>query len=496
MPQSLKVLFLAAEAYPFVKIGGLGDVAGSLPAALKEVSSSLDNEAGVDIRLVIPFHGAIQRKAYPFRGKASFQVPSVDGPVPAEALTMQMAGIPVYLIAGPPIQADAPVYNPDIAEDGLKFTFFSLAALELARSLNWIPHIVHANDWHTAPALYSLYVHRAEDRFYYNTATVLGLHNLPYLGVGAGPALSLFGLPPATGSSLPDWAQHVPLPLGLLAADHIVAASPTYAREILTPEFGSGLQDFLRKRSGSISGILNGIDEKRWSPENDPLLAANYTQSTLEKKVANKVALQEELGLQIDPEIPFLAMVSRLDHQKGVSLVPSALRQLTGVPWQAVILGTGDPVLEASIRRLETDIPDRVRAAIRFDAALSHRIYAGADMLLIPSRYEPCGLTQMIAMRYGCIPVARAVGGLKDTIRDYRSQASTGFLFQTASPRALANAIRRALRVYSDQNAWRGLQERGMATDFSWKRFARQYLTLYRSLAEAAYQRSISKARL
>jgi starch synthase len=407
----------------------------------------------------------------------------------AEALMLELDGLPVYLIAGPLIPADAPVYTPDAGADGVKFTFFSLAALELARQLDWAPHVVHANDWHTAPAVYALGLRREGDAFYRHTATLLGLHNLPYLGVGAGQALADFGLPPASNSALPEWARDVPLPLGLLSADHIVAASPTYAQEILTPEFGSGLQEFLETRSGRISGILNGLDVERWNPHDDSLLAVNYSVDDLTQRAANKVALQAEFDLQPDLNVPLLAMVTRMDHQKGVDLVPEALRLLVSsrtharLPWQAIILGTGDPGVEAAARQLEVDFPSRVRAALRFDAALSHRLYAGADMLLIPSRYEPCGLTQMIAMRYGCVPVARATGGLRDTIADFdRSADSTGFLFNEPTPEALAGALVRALHTYARPRAWHGLQSRGMRRDFSWARFARQYLELYLSL--------------
>lgn len=481
MKPGLRVLFLAAEADPFIKIGGLADVASSLPAALRRLTSSFGN---VDVRLVLPLHGAIRREAYPLRSLATFDIPHASGPIPAEALTMDLNGLPVYFITGPMIPSDAPVYTPDPGIDGVKFTFFSLAALELARILNWTPHIVHANDWHTAPAIYALSRSREHDPFYYNTATLLSLHNLPYLGVGAGPALAAFGLPPAAGSALPVWAQDMPLPLALLTADHIVAVSPTYAREILTPDFGSGLQDFLRSRAGSISGILNGLDEQRWDPAKDPALKANYSRADLPKRRANKAALQQEFGLTPDPNVPLFAMITRMDHQKGVDLVPPALRQLIDRPWQAIILGTGDKILEADARSLEASYPERVRAAIRFDAGLSRRMYAGADALLIPSRYEPCGLTQMIAMRYGCVPIARATGGLRDTIQDFGvSTESTGFLFSEAAPEALAAALRRAILAYQDPPGWEGLQRRGMAQDLSWRRFAKQYLSLYESLS-------------
>jgi starch synthase len=484
----LRALFLAAEADPLVKIGGLGDVAGSLPLALRALSCSSASSGveQVDVRLALPYYGMIRRGALPVKKLMRFDIPYNGVRVAAEVYQLELSDMPVYLIAGAFVPTDAPVYFSDAYADGLKFTFFSLAALELARRLDWRPHLVHANDWHTAPAVYALGLRRDADPFYRRTSTLLGLHNLPYMGDGAGPAMLEFGLPPASSSALPWWAQDMPLPLGLLSADHIVAVSPTYAREILTPEYGLGLEAFLRKRSDSLSGILNGLDVHHWDPQIDPHLVANYDEQNLALRPSNKVALQAEFGLEQDTRLPLLGMIGRLEQQKGVDLLPEALRLLiatpafAGFPWQLVVLGTGDAALEEEVRRLEGEFPRRIRVAIRFDQELSHRIYAGADLLLIPSRYEPCGLTQMVAMRYGCVPLARATGGLRDTVLDYEaSPDSTGFLFQDATPQALAEAIGRALSLYSRRKSWLALQRRGMRRDFSWRHSACQYLDLY-----------------
>jgi starch synthase len=293
-------------------------------------------------------------------------------------------------------------------------------------------------------------------------------------------ALPGFGLPPAAGSKLPVWAQNMPLPLGLLAADAIVAPSPTYAKEILTPEFGSGLGEFLGSRKDSVYGILNGINTEQWNPQTDQAIQSNYGLDDLDTRRENKAALVREFGLNPDPSIPLLVMITRMDPQKGVDLVPGALRQTTDRLWQAVLLGTGQPHIEKEVKALQAELPSRVQALIRYDAALSHRLYAGADLLLMPSRYEPCGLNQMIAMRYGCVPLARSVGGLSDTIEDYdQSSASNGFLFKAASSEALAGALRRALDVYARPADWRDLQKRGMQQDFSWERSARHYRDVY-----------------
>jgi len=496
-PLPLRVLFLAAEADPFIKVGGLGDVAGSLPRALQKLSIALaapgdiSEESpmpAIDVRLVIPLHGAIDRSRFELRPVASFNVPYVGGDIPAEVFDTDVDGLPVYLISGPPTQADPRVYTGDPQIDGMKYVFFSLAALHLARALGWRPDLIHANDWHTAPAIYARQAQPQQDGVYDGVATLLGVHNLPDLGVGTGAVLNEFGLPPAAGSALPWWAQDMPLPLGLLAADHIVAVSPTYAREILTPEFGSGLHDFLLTRQDTISGILNGIDAEQWNPSSDPHLVTNYNLQNLPARAANKTALQLELGLKPDPTVPLLAMINRMDNQKGVDLALDALRMLASqgsAPWQAILLGTGLPELEETARRMQADYPDRVRAAILFDAALSRRIYAGADALLIPSRYEPCGLAQMIAMRYGCVPIARATGGLRDTILDYDGSNGTGFLFNKPNTAELAATIRRAMEVYSDKRPWRNLQRQGMQQDFSWQRSAGQYFDLYQQTLAA-----------
>lgn len=476
----MRILFLAAEAHPFVKIGGLGDVAGSLPRALKARYPKLD------IRLVIPFHGAIQRMAYDLHSEAIFKVSNTTGEIRAEALSIELDSMPVILLAGPPIPKDQPVYTGDDAIDTYKYTFFSLAALELAKALKWQPDVVHANDWHTAAAVYALSLQRSNGDFFEHTASLLGLHNLPYMGHGAGDALSAFGLPPANDSPLPDWAQNALLPLGLLTADHIVAVSPNYAQEILTTDFGAGLDGFLRTRSDSITGILNGIDTDRIDPLRDPRLPRNFSSDSLEGRIENKLALQNEFELSPNPTIPLISMVSRLEYQKGVDLIPDAFRQIADLEWQAIILGTGDPALELAVYQLETEFPERVRAAIRFDTALSTRLFGGTDITLIPSRYEPCGLTQMIAMRYGCVPVARATGGLVDTIQDNGDTAeNTGFLFEEPTPSALAGALKRAIRYYKKSKNWKMLQQNGMRQDFSWDSSASKYMSLYNKLTKS-----------
>ncbi len=490
MNAALRVLFLAAEADPFFKVGGLGDVAGSLPPILRRM--------GVDIRLVLPLHAGIRLRGYAMQEVCKMEVKSLEGALGVEVYALEQSEFPIYFIAGGLISSESPVYSSDSGVDGLKYTFFSLAGLALCRELNWQPDIVHANDWHTAPAVYSLSVRRKTEPFFSETASVIGVHNLPYQGMGSEGALEHFGLPAATSKSLPGWARKLPLPLGLLTADRIVAVSPSYAQEILTEEYGAGLETLLWKRRRNLTGILNGLDVVHWDPSRDPHLVRNYDLNDLAARRVNKSALQAELGLKEGQRTPLFSLIGRMDHQKGVDLLPEALHRLSGQleavfrDWQMVILGTGNPALEAAMRGLEVDFPGRVRAVTRFDVPLSHRIYAGSDILLIPSRYEPCGMTQMIAMRYGCVPLARATGGLRDTVRDIQQGAdSTGFLFEDATSGELMKALTRAMRVYPNEAIWQALQTRGMRKDFSWEKSAKAYLKLYQELNYAWQNRAV-----
>ncbi len=391
----------------------------------------------------------------------------------------------MYLIDGLPIAKSPAVYSTNNLLDGEKFTFFSLAALDFLKLINWQPDILHAHDWHASPGVYKLSLIRKEDPFYRNTKSLLTVHNLPYLGYGAETALQNYGLPRAHLSPLPDWAEGLPLALGLLTADMINTVSPGYASEMLTAEFGANLEKFLASRSHDMLGIINGLDQEAWNPADDPHLPQNYSSETLSKRAENKIGLLKDLGLPLRPVVPLLAMINRMDNQKGVDLLPDALRQIADLDWQAVILGTGDPQIEQDLKRLDEEFI-QVRTVLKFDGALAHRIYGGSDLILIPSRYEPCGLTQMIGMRYGCVPLARETGGLRDTIIDYQldPQKSNGFLFKSPTADELATSISFALNIYRDQRRWHGLQRRGMKQDFSWEKSARKYMELYLEMME------------
>jgi starch synthase len=263
-----------------------------------------------------------------------------------------------------------------------------------------------------------------------------------------------------------------------------VAVSPTYAREILTPAFGCGLETYLTGRGEAVTGILNGLDLDSFDPSCDPALAARFSSADLSGRRAAKAGLQQELGLPVEPGLPLLAMVGRIDRQKGVDIALQVLRGLAEQAWQFVLLGSGDPALEQDLRALQAELPGRVRAVLRYDAAFSRRLYAGADLFLMPSRYEPCGLAQMIAMRYGCVPVVSATGGLRDTVE----AGKTGFLFEASDLLAMQSGLLAALAAYSDPDGWLRLQRNGMRKDFSWRSSARQYARLYLDLAEGSGQ--------
>lgn len=473
MSRTINVLFLAAEADPFIKVGGLGDVAGVLPRELRALST---DELKLDVRLVLPKHPAV--KAENLRPVELFSVPRGGSEVGVEAFETSLEGMPVYFIDGDPIRANGSVYSLDAKLDAEKYTFFSVAAVELTRHINFQPDVIHANDWHTALSVYVNLTKRWEAGAKH-VAGIVTLHNLPFMGSDIGTVLESYGIKLAQ-TDLPDWARVLPLPLGMWASDAIAAVSPGYAGEVLTEEFGCGLQEFLSQRKESLSGILNGIDTVSFDPSVDKALGVNYTLDTLKLRAENKELLQGKLGLARSPHTPLLGIISRMDVQKGIDLAISALKSMKNINFQAVILGTGDPKLEESARELQTLFPEKIKAETRFDANLARQIYAGADMILMPSRYEPCGLAQMIAMRYGCVPVVRAVGGLKDTV----IQNETGFVFEKAHHLSLAGSVKTAIKTYEDREKWSMLQHHGMMRDFSWKASAQKYLELYVSLAK------------
>ncbi len=476
MSKTLKVLFLAAEAAPFVKIGGLADVAGALPRALRALSEEDTGGVKLDVRLALPLHMVIRTESATLRPVASFSLPRAKDALNVQVFETRAEGLPVYFVAGEPISTSGSVYSPNAALDGEKYTFFSMAALEMTKHLDWQPDILHVNDWHTALAAYALQL-KHWDMEMRDTKSLLTVHNLPFLGPDLTGRLASYGLTLAQ-TDLPEWARAMPLPLGLWAAKKTVAVSPTYAKEMLTPSFGSGMENFLTIHQNSLTGIINGIDDVSFNPATDQAIATNFSAATLDERAWNKIALQKQMGLEVDSSVPVFGIVSRMDVQKGIDLAIDTLGKMKDERWQAVILGTGDPSLEKRARNLAKKLPDQVKVDIRYDGKLARKIYAGSDIFLMPSRYEPCGLSQMVAMRYGCIPVVRSTGGLKDTVK----HAETGFLFEKESTAAFRKSIHEALEIYSNPGHWQSLQRNAMAEDFSWRNSAKKYAELYQNL--------------
>lgn len=480
----MNVLFISSEADPLVKVGGLGDVGGSLPVALHALRTENTCYSSLDIRIAIPYYPKIKNQDIPIHPVASFKIDTTKLPILVQVYETSLSGVITYLISGEPIDRTELVYGMDFKSDAEKFVFFSLACLKLPQALNWPIDILHANDWHTAVALHKLKTRKDRPAELKKTKSILSLHNLPFMGTGSEEALKQYKIRPSTNQDLPRWGKTLPLPMGLAAADKIIAVSPTYAREILTPQYGCDLQGFLKTREESLMGILNGIDTRVWDPSTDSEIPSNFNLETIVNKRHNTTALRKEFNLPLKKNLPLLVLISRLDQQKGVDILVEALHLIKDQPWQAILLGTGNKILEQACMDLQTALPDKVRTAIAFDARLSHRMYAGADMLMMPSRYEPCGLSQMIAMRYGCLPVARATGGLVDSITDSPDPAiATGVLFEEATPAACSEAILRTIDTFHDGRMWRRMQQNAMAQDFSWQNSAIQYYATYQALS-------------
>jgi starch synthase len=429
------------------------------------------------MRLEIPLHPMAQSGVITLNSLKKFSFLVDNGKMEVQTYEASLNGVPTYFIDGIPISNSDYVYSANPEFDREKYIFFSLAALELARVLNWRVDVVHANDWHTALSIYKIRTSSPEN-YFSKTAGLLTVHNLPYLGGESGELLKKYGFQDLDDLSVPVWARGQALPLGLWAADVIVPVSETYAMEILTPLYGCGLEEFLQNRTGSITGIINGLDVDQWDPASDKYLFSNYDLNTLETRNINKVLLLKKMDLDFDIQTPLIGMVTRIDYQKGIDLVIQSLPMIIDKRWQLLILGSGDEVLENELSQLQARYPDRVRVILRYDNLMSHLIYAGSDMYLMPSRYEPCGLSQMIAMRYGSVPVVHATGGLKDTVQE----GKTGFVFENSDPECQADALSRAIKAFASPVKWQSFQRNGMKQDFSWARSARKYSIIYRSI--------------
>ncbi|MBO9370336.1 MAG: glycogen synthase [Chloroflexi bacterium] len=472
--KGLKILFLAAEAVPFAKVGGLADVAGALPKALRAL--------GHDVRLMIPRYGSIRPDQFHFE-RMGKPIPVPVGPREemVHMVTTTVDDLPVYLLW------DEKFFSPrdriyGFDDDPQRFTFFSRAVVASLPVMGWIPDIIHANDWHTAPVPTWMAYEGRYMREYRHIASVFTIHNIAYQGACGRLILTFARMEYVKHLDVEPAGQVNWMAQGIASADIVTTVSPQYARDILETEAGAGLSPLLRRRQDRLVGILNGIDTDYWNPATDPYLRQPYDLSRLRMRAVNKAALQQEARLPARPETPLIGMVTRLDAIKGIDLLGPVLEQLLQGDVQFVLLGTGDPEYHQMMESLQARFPDKVRVFLRFDEPLAHRIYAGCDLFLMPSRFEPCGLGQMIAMHYGAVPVVHKTGGLADTVLDYheRPDRATGFVFDAYTTEACVDALERALRVYRDREAWTAIQTRGMKADFSWKGSAQKYVEVYR----------------
>jgi starch synthase len=476
----MRVLFVTAEAYPLAKSGGLGDVSSALPVALKR--------QGVDVRILLPgYPGAlaalknarVELQLDPLLGIAGGAL--VSGELPGSDVRVWLVHAPSLYLRNGGLYQDAS--GREWPDNALRFGFLSHVGRAIATGLigNWIPDVVHANDWHTGllPLLLSM---RDDPR----PATTFTIHNMAFQGNFPAGLRAELEIPDCFFHSqgVEFYGQLSFLKAGIRYAARITTVSAAYAGEILTPAFGCGLDGVLRERAGTLSGILNGIDVELWNPRSDVHLSHPYCAADISGKRLCKAELQRELGLERDGETPLIGFVSRLTHQKMADVIVEALPRILYRGTQIAVVGQGDPALEAGLSEFARGRNQSVAVRIGYEEGLAHRVQAGCDILLAPARYEPCGLTQLYAMQYGTVPIVRRTGGLKDTVTEI-SQASlldrsaTGVAFEDASADGLMRGLDQALALYREPLLWRRVQLQGMSQDFSWARSAARYTALY-----------------
>jgi starch synthase len=482
MAKPRSVLFVSPECFPFAHVGGLGDVVAALPAAL--------SREGVDARIVLPRYGSISAVGMR-RHAAPLGVPLGGSEAWCAVLetTLPGADVPLYFLEHEGLFGRDYVYaGPGgvFPRDAVsRAAFLSRGALQLCKHLGWFPDVVHAHDWPAAlaPVYLNAFESGAESPLA-GSASVLTLHNLAHQGVFAAGELAATGLPAAIlrEDGLAHRGRLNLLKGGIYHATKLTTVSPRYALEIRTAEGGAGLDDVLGFRSADLVGILNGIDDRVWNPRTDPLIAARYGPADLSGKAACKLALQRDLRLAQRPDVPLIGIVTRLTEQKGSDVVADALDRILRLDTQMAVLGAGDPDLEEFFRVRSLLGGDRFRMVRGYDESLSHRIEAGADLFLMPSRFEPCGLNQMYSQCYGTLPIVRATGGLDDTVEPYdeRTGEGTGFKFSDLTPDSLVATVAWAARVYRERPAhFRAMQMRAMDKEFGWQRAARRYVEVY-----------------
>jgi starch synthase len=463
MPKRLKILFLSTEVSPYAKTGGLADIAGSLPPILKGL--------GLDIRVMMPKYKGIEIE---------------------ESQTLLKDSVALYFIENAKYYKRDYIYSTpdgDYKDNLERFAFFSKEALTRAKKEDFKPDIIHSNDWETALAPIYIKTIYKDDEFFKGTKSIFTIHNLAYQGIFSHSEWDKTGLEPAlfTPQGL-EYYKKINLMKGaLLFSDFITTVSPRYAEEIQSQEYGFGLQDILRSRSKDMKGIINGIDRSCWDPEKDPEIPQNFNIRSLDKKPINKQHLQAELGIEIGRDIPMLAIIGRLTDQKGWDLIVESIDKICEKDIQLVILGEGEKGYQDKIVDISKKFPLKISVNIGFNHTLAKKVYAAADIFLMPSKFEPCGLGQLISYRYATIPLARETGGLADTIVDYNEDnaGGTGFLFKEYEGSEFLSALQRALDAYKNRKVWRAIQKRALESDYSWKASAKEYIELYKKIIKS-----------
>lgn len=482
----MNILFVSAEADPFAKVGGLADVVGSLPKALRQM--------GIDARVLMPLYGFIDRSRFDIQPLTAFDVVRRTGTTRVDLYTTTYDDVPIYFLHAPPyFGQEASVYsNWDF--DMPRFIFFCQAVPDAADVLRdrigWFPDVFHVNDWHTGLVPFLL-TQRRVNPGWEQAGTMVTIHNMAYQGEYAGGWMWEQGIPARDHAELQSRGlTDNMLGIALAYSDSITTVSPRYAIEIQYPYMGYGLEGLLNTRLSDLRGILNGIDMDLWDPQTDPHIVSNYNAASFtDCRLPNKRHLQLEAGLPMRDDVPVIGLVTRLVYQKGLDLAFPALREILSThDVQFIGLGSGEPQYNDAFRQLAIDFPTKAQAFVSYNGALAQRIYAGCDIFLMPSHYEPCGVGQMIAMRYGALPLVRETGGLADTVSNYddgEADAGTGFVFAWEEAQAVAGTLRWALWTYHNRpEAWGRMQARAMQTDFSWRKSAAEYKTLYQTIID------------
>ena len=479
MSKKLKVLYVSPEVAPFAKTGGLADVAGSLPTAIKEL--------GHDIRVITPLYKCTMGSGHnlkPLKKKVS--VPIGPKLVEGSVYEGQLKEVPTYFIRRDSFFNRKHLYGNfrgDYPDNAARFIFFSRAVLETLRTIDFFPDIIHCNDWHCGLLpVYLKTLYKAAPS-YFKIATLYTVHNVAYHGSFSDSEFPLTCLPKNVFNpwGIEFWGKLNFLKGGILFSDMINTVSEKYSKEIQTEEYGFGLDGVFRDRKRDLFGILNGVDYHEWNPATDKLIVSNYCDKALAGKRACKKNLLKEFGLTVSLDHPVIGIISRLTDQKGFDIIEKSMAKLMSMPLGIVLLGTGDSLHQNLIKGLVKKYPGRLGAKISFDNVMAHKIQAGSDMLLMPSRYEPCGLTQIFSLRYGTVPIVKATGGLDDTIENYNpaTEKGNGFKFSEHSAKALIEAVDIALKVFKDTSKWNTLMRSAMKEDFSWKLSAKKYEELY-----------------